>query len=62
MALTASESSTAPRRVTVLGSTGSVGCSTIDLLEREPEAYDIEPIAMSNGLPSRRGDCVPVLP
>ncbi len=42
MALTASESSTAPRRVTVLGSTGSVGCSTIDLLEREPEAYDIE--------------------
>jgi 1-deoxy-D-xylulose-5-phosphate reductoisomerase len=42
MALTASESSTAPRRVTVLGSTGSVGCSTIDLLEREPEIYDIE--------------------
>ena len=42
MALTAAEPSTAPRRVTVLGSTGSVGCSTIDLLEREPEAYAIE--------------------
>lgn len=42
MALTASEPSTTPRRVTVLGSTGSVGCSTIDLLERDPEAYEIE--------------------
>jgi len=42
MAVTANEPSTAPRRVTVLGSTGSVGCSTIDLLERQPEAYDVE--------------------
>ncbi|MFP6742128.1 MAG: 1-deoxy-D-xylulose-5-phosphate reductoisomerase [Alphaproteobacteria bacterium] len=42
MALTTSDASAAQRRVTVLGSTGSVGCSTIDLLEREPEAYEIE--------------------
>jgi 1-deoxy-D-xylulose-5-phosphate reductoisomerase len=42
MALTASEPAAAPRRVTVLGSTGSVGCSTIDLLARRPEAYTIE--------------------
>ncbi|MDJ0942082.1 MAG: 1-deoxy-D-xylulose-5-phosphate reductoisomerase [Kiloniellales bacterium] len=32
----------APRRVTILGSTGSVGCSTIDLLRRAPAAYDVE--------------------
>jgi 1-deoxy-D-xylulose-5-phosphate reductoisomerase len=32
----------APRRVTILGSTGSVGCSTIDLIERQPGAFAIE--------------------
>ena len=31
----------APRRVTVLGSTGSIGCSTIDLIEREPERFEV---------------------
>ncbi|MCY4550844.1 MAG: 1-deoxy-D-xylulose-5-phosphate reductoisomerase [Defluviicoccus sp.] len=31
----------APRTVTVLGSTGSVGCSTIDLIEREPERFEV---------------------
>ncbi len=31
----------APRRVTILGSTGSVGGNTIDLIERNPEAYEI---------------------
>ncbi len=30
------------RRVTILGSTGSVGCSTLDLIERRPEAFEIE--------------------
>src|SRR5262249_5189926 len=29
------------RRVTVLGSTGSVGCSTLDLIEREPERFAV---------------------
>ncbi len=33
---------TVPRQVTVLGSTGSVGCSTIDLLRQSPEAYEVE--------------------
>ncbi|MFP6745424.1 MAG: 1-deoxy-D-xylulose-5-phosphate reductoisomerase, partial [Alphaproteobacteria bacterium] len=42
MAVTASEPAAAPRRVTVLGSTGSAGCNTIDLLARQPEAYAIE--------------------
>ena len=31
-----------PRQVSILGSTGSVGCSTIDLLRRSPEAYSVE--------------------
>jgi 1-deoxy-D-xylulose-5-phosphate reductoisomerase len=30
------------RRVTILGSTGSVGCNTIDLLRRHPEAFAVE--------------------
>ena len=33
---------TAPRRVTVLGSTGSVGCNTLDLIERNPSAFTVE--------------------
>jgi 1-deoxy-D-xylulose-5-phosphate reductoisomerase len=32
----------APRRVSILGSTGSVGCSTLDLIERQPEAFVVE--------------------
>ncbi len=30
-----------PRSVTILGATGSVGCSTLDLIEREPDCYRI---------------------
>ncbi|WP_404378876.1 1-deoxy-D-xylulose-5-phosphate reductoisomerase [Caenispirillum salinarum] len=30
-----------PRRVTVLGSTGSIGCNTIDLIDRNRDAYDV---------------------
>ncbi len=30
------------RTVTILGSTGSVGCSTIDLIEREPQKFRVE--------------------
>jgi 1-deoxy-D-xylulose-5-phosphate reductoisomerase len=33
---------TAPRSVTILGSTGSVGCSTIDLIRRDPSAFVVE--------------------
>jgi len=32
----------APRRVTILGSTGSVGCNTIDLIDRQPAAFQVE--------------------
>lgn len=31
-----------PRRVTILGSTGSVGCNAIDLIERAPERLEAE--------------------
>lgn len=30
-----------PKRVTVLGSTGSVGCNTLDLMAQNPTAYDV---------------------
>src|SRR5215470_13364046 len=39
----------APRSVTVLGSTGSVGCNTIDLIQRNPDAFAVEALtAYSN--------------
>lgn len=31
-----------PRGITVLGSTGSVGCNTLDLIRRDPSAYRVE--------------------
>ena len=42
-------SAATPRRVTILGSTGSVGRSTVDLLSREPERFPVEALtAQSN--------------
>lgn len=35
------------RRVTLFGATGSIGCSTIDLLERAPDSYDV--VAVTGG-------------
>ena len=37
-----------PRTVTILGSTGSVGCQTIDLLEREPGRYQVEALTANS--------------
>lgn len=42
MAVMVQDATSAPRSVTILGSTGSVGCSTIDLIERNPDAYVVE--------------------
>lgn len=39
---------TAPRRITVLGSTGSVGSNTLDLVARAPGAYVVEALT-ANG-------------
>ena len=33
---------TQPRRLSILGSTGSIGCSTIDLIERNPDRFVVE--------------------
>ena len=38
----------APRSVTILGSTGSVGCNTLDLIARQPEAFAVQALT-ANG-------------
>jgi 1-deoxy-D-xylulose-5-phosphate reductoisomerase len=39
-----------PRRVTILGSTGSVGCNTVDIVRRDPVAYQIEALTANNNV------------
>jgi len=39
-----------PRRVTILGSTGSVGCNTVDIVRRDPAAYEIEALTANNNV------------
>jgi 1-deoxy-D-xylulose-5-phosphate reductoisomerase len=41
---------TAPKRVSVLGSTGSIGKSTLDLLARQKDAYKVEALAARNNV------------
>ncbi|HEY4142095.1 MAG TPA: 1-deoxy-D-xylulose-5-phosphate reductoisomerase [Pseudolabrys sp.] len=36
---------TTPRRITILGATGSVGLSTVDLIKREPDLYRVEAVS-----------------
>ena len=43
---------TAPRSVTILGSTGSVGCNTLDLIARQPETFAVEALT-ANGSADR---------
>jgi 1-deoxy-D-xylulose-5-phosphate reductoisomerase len=52
MAMTATQVRQQPRcrSVTILGSTGSVGCNTIDLLARQPEAFDIEALTANRNV------------
>ncbi len=38
----------APRSVTILGSTGSVGCNTLDLIERSPESFAVEALTAND--------------
>ena len=41
----------APRSVTILGATGSIGSSTVDLLKRQPERFTVEALtAHRNGV------------
>ena len=39
-----------PRHVTILGSTGSIGTSTIDLIERDPDAYQVEALTANQSV------------
>ena len=41
MALAEPQTANEPRRVTILGSTGSVGCNTLDLVAHDPHAYSV---------------------
>ncbi|MCK5273211.1 MAG: 1-deoxy-D-xylulose-5-phosphate reductoisomerase, partial [Alphaproteobacteria bacterium] len=38
------DAAAAPRSVTILGATGSVGCNTIDLIRRNPADFTVEAI------------------
>ncbi len=42
MALTSPAPRTQPRRITILGATGSIGRNTVDLIERQKGAYAVE--------------------
>ncbi|MBU0723699.1 MAG: 1-deoxy-D-xylulose-5-phosphate reductoisomerase [Alphaproteobacteria bacterium] len=46
----APDAQTAPRRVTILGSTGSVGCSTVDLLMRDPDRFVVEALTAGSNV------------
>ena len=37
----------APRRISILGATGSIGQSTLDLVRRDPAAYHV--VALTGG-------------
>ncbi|HMO86853.1 MAG TPA: 1-deoxy-D-xylulose-5-phosphate reductoisomerase [Lacipirellulaceae bacterium] len=54
MALTGASPAVAPRagvrRVTILGSTGSVGCNTVDLIERHRERFAVEAITANSNV------------
>ena len=49
------EPKTAPRRISVLGSTGSVGCNTLDLIRRHPDSFAVEALT-ANGQVERLAD------
>ena len=44
------QAATAPRGVTILGSTGSVGCNTIDLIQRHPDAFTVQALTANNSV------------
>ena len=52
MAMIATQARQQPRcrSVTILGSTGSVGCNTVDLLARQPEAFSIEALTANRNV------------
>ncbi len=47
---TSPRAATTPRRVTILGSTGSVGCNTVDLIQRHRDAFEVEALTANNSI------------
>jgi 1-deoxy-D-xylulose-5-phosphate reductoisomerase len=43
--------SDAPRRISILGATGSIGASTLDLLQRDPDQFVVEAVAAGRDVP-----------
>jgi 1-deoxy-D-xylulose-5-phosphate reductoisomerase len=43
-----SNGAASPRSVTILGSTGSVGCNTIDLIRRDPTGFTVEALTANS--------------
>jgi 1-deoxy-D-xylulose-5-phosphate reductoisomerase len=52
MAVATSGASNEAKRVTILGATGSIGCSTLDIVERNPDAYRIEVLTANRNVES----------
>ena len=50
--------SAAPRRVTVLGSTGSIGVNTLDVIARHPEAFEVFALTASTSVDKLLAQCV----
>jgi 1-deoxy-D-xylulose-5-phosphate reductoisomerase len=50
VAVTAINQNAARKRVTILGSTGSVGCNTVDIVRRRPDAYEIEALTANTNV------------
>jgi 1-deoxy-D-xylulose-5-phosphate reductoisomerase len=52
MAMMAAQARQQPRcrSVTILGSTGSVGCNTVDLLARQPQAFSVEALTANRNV------------
>ncbi len=48
--ITATVAPPAPRRVTVLGSTGSIGCNTVELLLADPGRYEVEALTANRNV------------
>jgi len=50
------------QRVTVLGSTGSIGRSTLDILRRHPQAYAVTALAAHRDVAAMLADCLEFAP
>ena len=46
----AAKAEPSPRSVSILGATGSVGCNTVDLIERNPDAFVVEALTANRNV------------